>query len=304
MSDPPAILGAFWGGGVIDELPKSVSEFEEKFSTEAACAAFVRRLRFPEGFRCPRCAGAASWALHKRRLEECRQCGHQVSITAGTMFARTRKPLRLWFRVLADFLTDKRGTSALSVSRRHGLSYQTAWTWLHKIRSGMKRAGEKKLNDRVEADTMFRPKLGKLPIVLGAVEVRRPSSGRLRLGAQAGSQDLVEFLGKNVEPRTLVKTEAFPWIDRIREHRLLPYPWRAAKLPAIDNIFWLLHRQVMGTYHGGMSAKYWQAYLDEFVFRFNRRTSKNRWLLVLRAVQDGLKPVPTRRALVASTGAK
>ena len=141
--------------------------------------------------------------------------------------------------------------------------------------------------------------------MLGAIEVRRPGSGRLRLGAQAGSQDLVAFLGDNVAPLTMVKSEAFKWIDRIREeHHLIPYAWRAAKLPAIDNTFWLLYRQVMGTYHGGMSPKYWQAYLDEFVFRFNRRSSKNRWLLVLRAIQDGLRRVPTRREFVASTGAK
>ncbi|MBI3184177.1 MAG: transposase [Myxococcales bacterium] len=112
---------------VADSFPKNLVEFEEKFATEEACLSYVRRVRWPDGFRCPRagCAGRRSYPVAGGRREECAECGRQVSVTAGTVFHQTRKPLRLWFRAIWLFVTSKRGVSAkcsahASTPRRDG----------------------------------------------------------------------------------------------------------------------------------------------------------------------------------------
>lgn len=287
---------------MVDELPRTMAEFEEKFSNEAACLEFVRRLKWPNGFVCPKCAGTQSWKMKRPGYEQCSRCRHQTSVRAQTMFARSRRPLKLWFRVLADFLTDKRGASALCISRRHGLRYATVWTWLHKVRSTMDREGRQPLVKRVEADVMV-PSLGgpDLPLGIGAVEkAEEGGCGRLRLGQLVQGDELPGFLARNLEKGTVVKMHAFPWAnDTFRlESGLTPYTFRNAWLPAMNCVSHLVHRQMLGTYHGAAQGKHWKAYCDEFVFRFNRRTSENRWLLVGRALEGGIRRVPTYRELV------
>src|SRR5512140_393249 len=125
----------------ICDLPSTHLAFEQRFSTEVACIEYLRRQRWPNGFHCPRCAGRRAWALRSRALDQCASCGHQVSLTAVTVFHGTRKPLVLWFRVIGQFLVSKSGCSAVDVSRQHGLKYETAWTWLHKLRSCMSQFG-------------------------------------------------------------------------------------------------------------------------------------------------------------------
>ena len=88
-------------------------------------------------------------------MDQCASCGHQVSLTAGTVFQGTRKPLRLWFRVMAQFLTAKSGCSATDIARQHGLNYQTSWTWLHKLREGMNQFGRARLTGSVEVDESY-----------------------------------------------------------------------------------------------------------------------------------------------------
>jgi hypothetical protein len=166
----------------------------------------------------------------------------------------------------------------------------------------MDREGKNPLDDRVEADFMVLPPLnarGRLPTIIGAAERRCQGCGRLRLGQMEDRDEFVDFLGRNLERLTMVKMEKLDFVDEIRRrHGLLPFPFVAARLPAIDNAFQLLHRQVLGTYHGAISQKHLKAYLDEFVFRFNRRASRNRWLLVLRALQSAFQRVPTYPELV------
>src|SRR5437879_4302586 len=125
----------------MEEYPRNLREFDAQFATERACRDYLFRLRWPEGFRCPRCEGNQYWPVRSVLLE-CGKCGHQTSVTAGTIFQDTRKPLADWFRAMYWVTTQKNGASALGLQRVLGLgSYKTAWTWLHKLRRAMVRPG-------------------------------------------------------------------------------------------------------------------------------------------------------------------
>ena len=126
---------------MVEQYPGNLSEFEAWFDTEQACREYLFRLRWPEGFRCPRCECSHFWPV-RSVLMQCQQCGHQTSVTAGTIFQDTRKPLVDWFRAMYWLVSQKNGASALGLQRVLGLgSYKTAWTWLHKFRRAMVRPG-------------------------------------------------------------------------------------------------------------------------------------------------------------------
>ena len=171
-----------------EEYPRNLSEFEAWFATEQACRDYLFRLRWPEGFRCPRCDGRQYWPV---RTLECGKCGHQASVTAGTIFQDTRKPLVDWFRAMYWVTTQKNGASALGLQRVLGLgSYKTAWTWLHKLRRAMVRPGRDRLSGRVEVDETYlggleegargRQTDRKALIVIAAQE-DGPGIGRIRM---------------------------------------------------------------------------------------------------------------------------
>jgi hypothetical protein len=139
----------------VPEYPRNQAEFEAQFGTDDACRAYLVKLRWPDGFRCPRCGKGKSWLVRKRLLQ-CAACGRQTSIIAGTIFQDTHAPLTLWFRAMWSVTGSKAGTSALAVQRALGLgSYQTAWTWLHKLRRAMVRPGRDRLAGQVEVDETF-----------------------------------------------------------------------------------------------------------------------------------------------------
>ena len=129
----------------MEDYPRDQLEFESHFASEEACRDYLFALRWPEGFRCPRCGHERAWPVRKVWFE-CARCGRQTSVTAGTIFQDTRKPLRLWFRAMWTITTQKNGASALGLQRVLGLgSYQTAWTWMHKLRRAMVRPGRERL---------------------------------------------------------------------------------------------------------------------------------------------------------------
>jgi transposase-like protein/ribosomal protein L37E len=301
------------------DLPTTMFEFEERFGSEEACVAYLRQRRWPEGFVCPRCGGRRAWQLRTRALDECAACGHQVSLTAGTAFAGTRKPLRLWFRVMGELLFSKRGCSALELTRRFPLSYETAWTWLHKLRSCMDRSGGDPLSGSVEVDETYlggrddgeccgRSLAGKKMLVVGAVECRGEAIGRIRLRAipAATIAVLCGFIGANVVASSSIRTDGFCQYKPISrlgyEHVRIVVgdPKKASKLfPRVHRVFSLLDRWLLGTLHGSIRPSHLQRYLDEFVFRFNRRTASRRSLLFERLVGGLFRSVPTYAALTA-----
>src|SRR5208337_1732351 len=194
-----------------EEYPRNLTELEAAFASEEACRAYLARLRWPSGFRCPRCGAGQSWPV-RRVLLECAGCGCQTSVTAGTIFQDTRTPLPIWFRAMWWVTTQKNGASALGLQRVLGLkSYETAWTWLHKLRRAMVRPGRDLLTGRVEVDECYvggleeglpgRLNLQKALVVVAAQE-DGPGIGRIRMRQiiDASAESLVPFVQQSVAP--------------------------------------------------------------------------------------------------------
>jgi transposase-like protein len=300
------------------EFPQTLLEFEERFATEAACIEYVRGKKWPDGFRCAKCGGAESWPLKERKLEECRGCGHQESVTAGTMFHQTRKPLRLWFRAITLWVTSKRGLSAKEMSRQLGIHYETAWHWCHRLRACVGAAfGKEPLTGVVEVDETYlggtgdrahggRSLAGRKALIVGAVEVRGEGMGRARLeqSSAASAEKLQGFVARNVAPRAVATTDGLAAYNGLPEagighqqHVIGRNGKNAVKvLPRIHKLFSLFKRSVLGTFHGSISHKHLPAYLNEFEFRFNRRNSGSRWLLFDRVLEAAPAFIPPTMA--------
>jgi hypothetical protein len=208
-----------------EEYPRSIMELEMMFATEEACRAYLVRLRWPDGFRCPRCGGTETWPI-RAVLLQCTNCKYQASITAGTLFQDTRTPLTVWFRAMWWVTVQKNGASALGLQRILGLkSYETAWTWLHKFRRAMVRPGRELLGGRVEVDECYigapeeelrgRGSADKALVVV-AVEEDGSSIGRIRFRQipNASSASLNRFLQESVAPGSVVHTDGWKGIQK------------------------------------------------------------------------------------------
>ena len=204
-----------------EEYPHTLLEFEEVFRTEEACRAYLVRLRWPEGFRCPRCQHELAWETD-RELLECRACRAHVSVTAGTLFHRSHLPLTLWFRAMWAITNQKGGVSALGLQRALGLgSYRTAWTCLHKLRRAMVRPGREPLTCEVEVDEIFvggvekgggKRHLGRTKaLVAVAAEAKGRGMGRIRLHQipDASAESLGGFVRRTVAPGAVIITDGW-----------------------------------------------------------------------------------------------
>jgi transposase-like protein len=281
-----------------ENFPGGLAGFVSRYATEKACIRVLRRAKYPQGFRCPRCGHDRAWALDCRPLNECTRCGRQVSLTAGTVFHGTRRPLRLWFLAMFLFVSSKQGISAVELSRQLGVSIPTAWTWLHKLRGALGKRTRTLLEGLVETDeTMVggvdigRPGRGgpKKTLVGGAVEIP-PSDrgfGRTRLWVLANhrSETFGEGIDRSIAPSATVLSDGLRSYRAVgeREHHRFVQGRRLELghryLPGVHRVFSLLHRLLDGTYQGAASPKHLDAYLQEFEFRFNRRSARSRGLL-------------------------
>jgi transposase-like protein len=301
------------------DFPRNALEFDERFGSEEACQAYLLKQRWPEGFRCPSCGHNESWNLKRRRLLECRDCSRQVSLTAGTAFHGSRKPLRLWFKAMFLMTGTNTGISARSLRKQLGLgSYQTAWTWMHKLRRATIRPEREPLSGPVEADEAYvggvdrgtsGREIGTKSLVAVAVEVREDGAGRLRMAKveDASQESLDAFVKGNVVGGSQVKTDGWVGYNGLRKagyqhrRRVIRDPKRASRLfPHVHRAISLFKRRLLGTYQGAVRGKHLSAYLDEFVFRFNRRRSRLVTLPFKRlcAIASITAPL-TYRALVA-----
>jgi transposase-like protein/ribosomal protein L37AE/L43A len=300
------------------DYPKTLVELEGQFGTEQACREYLFALRWPEGFVCPKCRSKAKAWPTARGLWLCGSCRHQASVTAGTIFQDTRLPLTLWFRAIWFVTSQKNGVSALGVQRVLGLgSYQTAWAWLHKLRRAMVRPGREKLKGLVEVDETY---LGGLEegcdgrgtedktLVVVAVEAIENGIGRIRLRQvpDASRDSLQGFVEQAVEPDSTVRTDGWPGyvgLERRNYHHAVRVIGKGNRrrashiLPRVHRVISLLKRWLMGTHQGAVSHAHLDYYLDEFVFRFNRRTSASRGKLFYRLIQQAVQvePAPYRK---------
>jgi transposase-like protein len=271
-------------------FPKNALEFQRWFPTDEACAEYLFKSRWPEGFVCPRCAGTEFYWKRQRALTQCKQCGYQASVTAGTVLHRTRAPLMQWFMAAHRVATQTPGMSALQLQRQAGIvHYETAFNMLHKLRAAMYRPDRDKIRGIVEVDETYigGPEEGKRgrgaegkAIVVGAVETLTPTQRRdearvprlrLRVVPDVTARSLIGFIQDVVHEGSLIVT------DDLRSYRSLPdhgYQHLVADSKTgiihIHTIFGNLKAWLEGTHHG-VSAKHLQAYLNEFTFRFNRR---------------------------------
>jgi hypothetical protein len=293
----------------MEDFPRTLLEFERRFATDADCRAYLEQLRWPGGFRCDRCDCELGWRMGNG-LWLCRKCRRQVSVKAGTIFQDSRLPLTLWFRAMWYVTSQKNGASAKNVQRLLGLrSYQTAWAWLHKLRRAMVRPGRDQLSGLVEVDESYiggiesdaiGRKIGHKSLVVIAAEVDGKRIGRIRLrrlkDASAGS--LRAFVEDSIRLGSVVQTDGWrgymPVLHVGYKHQVLKTDKKAEQwiLPRVHRISALLQRWLLGTHQGAVEPAHLQYYLDEFTFRFNRRTSHSRGKLFYRLVQQAVEVDP------------
>jgi transposase-like protein len=304
----------------VPDYPKTLLEFQQFFPDEVACAHHLERIRWPDGFGCLACGLLGDpWRLLSRpRVLECRHCGYQTSLTAGTVMHGSRLPLHVWFWAAYLVTTQTPGMSALQFQRQLGLGrYETAFQMLHKLRTAMVRPERDGIGGEwpVELDEKWvggatqgegRGRHHKT-LVVGAVEVRPRAkapgpdpnlptgqakaqhkgghgrgviAGRLRLQVVPGRgrKELEPFVLAAVAPGSVVRTDGWTGYDNLTklgyQHDPLAIQGDQAKteahLPMIHIVFGNLDAWLLGCHHG-VSPKHLQAYLNEFVLRFNRR---------------------------------
>lgn len=267
------------------------------FPDEDACVAYLAACRWPDGFRCPECGNDAAFELPRRRLWQCKSCGHQTSVTAGTVMHRTRTPLITWFWAAFWMTAHKPGLSALQLQHMLGLGrYETAWLILHKLRRAMVDANREPLKCTVEIDETFigGEQLGlrggrqlagrKALLVAVAVEVRGKGSGRVRAEVipDATVPTLSRFIVRNIEQGSSVLSDGHRGSQgkdcvAAQAYTHLPRTQESFRLAGTEDLVPHAHRAIsqlkawlLGT-HRGVGADQLPVYLDEFVFRWNRR---------------------------------
>lgn len=316
MKDPPP-------------YPADLTQFRSWFATDEACLDYLDTLRFGDGFQCPYCPSDKGWKTSSGRWS-CGGCGSKVSPTAATIFAGTRLPLTVWFAAAWEMLASKNGISALELQRNLGIhSYQTAWSICHKYRSAMNDPKRKKLSGLVEMDESMiggvlpggGPGRGSANKVLIGIAVekeiydpvrKRWRAGRARVERlpNANAKTLGSFANRNVELSATVETDG--WLAYRKalvgyhQHHAFPVAGSGKQahqvLPAVHRVAALFKRFWLGTLQGSMGDRLFDAYLSEFVFRFNRRKSKSRGLLWFRLMNLAVASPPKPYRELAGKG--
>jgi transposase-like protein len=298
---------------VTEDYPADQLAFDERFSSEAACRQYLEQLRWPEGFVCPRCQQRKTWREARGR-QLCAHCLYPVSATAGTIFQDTRKPLRLWLRAAWYVTGQKHGASALGLQRVLGLgSYVTAWSWLHKLRRAMIRPGREALSGKVEVDETYVGGLAegkrgrgaeRKALVVIAAEEDGPGMGRIRMSrvVDASAPSLEGFVQSVVAKGSRVHTDGWDGyaglaaLGYTHEVSVLQGQGKSAPtrlLPRVHRVAALLKRWLLGTHQGAVRPDHLDYYLDEFTFRFNRRTSRSRGKLFYRLIEQAVQVEPS-----------
>ena len=290
---------------------RTLAEFEQRFATEGACRAYLSRLRWPTGFCCPQCTTSGSWTT-TRCLLMCRRCGYQASVTAGTIFHRTRLPLQDWFRAMWWMTDQKHRLSALGLQRLLGFgSYRTAWLWLQKLRRALVLPDWDRLGSQVEVDEIHMGNIGagggrrhleSKALVVIAAQIDGKGIGRIRLRRipAASPTHLITFVKHVVEPGSIVITDGWKAYAGLKQEGFKHRPrsinargkTASALLPRVHQVAILLKRWLSGTHQIALPREQLDSYLDEFTFRFNRRTSRDRWKLFNKLVAQAVTIEP------------
>jgi hypothetical protein len=293
------------------DFPTTLPEFQQVFPNDEACAQYLEHVRWPKGFTCRTCGNVGEpWRFSTRPavVLRCRECNTNNSLTAGTVMAKTRTPLSTWFWAAYLVTTQTPGQSALQFQRQLGISrYETAFQILHKLRAGMVRPERDRIGGEyaVEVDEAFVEGKHNKTIVIGAVEVRPRKdaeqraarygqnheggiplkkliyAGRLRLLAipRRNAGNLVGFVNRNVQKGSRIRTDEAKGYHSLPGFEFAHEPLKVCgdpekiegHLPMIHLVFSNLKTWLLGTHHGRVESQHLQAYLNEYVYRFNRR---------------------------------
>lgn len=293
------------------DFPKTATEFEERFATEEACRGYWIMARWGGEPACARCHSKRVWTIRDGTAFECAECGHQTSLTAGTLLEKTRKPLKVWFRAIFEISTRRTGISAMDLMRIMGFgSYKTAWTWLHKIRAAMVRSDSEPMGPFVQIDEALVGGKGSphKELVLVAAE----ANGRVRL-AHADNNDTATcacFVSGQIDSEAHVATDGHAGYNAQslgkRPHEaIIQTKAERREQDAVQACHWtvsLLKRWLLGTHAGAVSDKHLQAYLDEFAFRHNRRKTKGTVRIAARVIESLVgRPPRTMRKIIDET---
>jgi transposase-like protein len=286
------------------------------FPGDTACTAYLTQVRWSGGFICPSCRVASKpWVESRGRLE-CSVCHHQTSVSAGTIFDKTRTPLTTWFEAAWHVSAAKNGMSAKTLERTIGTSYEVAWIMLQRFRVAMVNTERKQLSGNVEVDEAYvhgeqrdgkRGRGTTKRIVAIAVEMKQPKGfGRVRMRhvPDASGNSLLPFVRDVVAPGSVVRTDGWKSYNRLpdygytREIALLSSSGDPAhvSMPGVHRISSLLKRWLLGTHQGSVLPSHLQSYLEEFTFRFNRRTSRSRGLVFRRLLEQAVITGPVTKA--------
>jgi transposase-like protein len=303
---------------IVEDFPKNQTEFDRRFCDESACIEYLYQLRWPGGFSCSKCGHTEYWKSG-RGLFICRACEHNQSVTAGTIFHSTKKPLTDWFKALWWFSTRKSGVNAINLQDLLGLgSYTTAWKWLQKLRSCTICSTREKLSGSIEADEFYlggehsgkrgRGSEHKCAVAI-AVERKGHKLGRLRMQViqRCSSNELIPFATTNIASGSTVTTDGWKGYAGLEEngfdHKKVLQSKTDDKnsiLPGVHLVVSLVKRLILGTFQGRFEGKYLQRYLDEYVFRFNRRTTKSVGKRFWRIIQQAVASPPLTEVQIAS----
>lgn len=305
---------------MFEDFPKNELEFDRRFRHEQACLDYLFDLRWPDGFVCPDCGHRHYWKS-ARELFLCRQCEKQISVTAGTIFHGAKKPLTVWFKALWWFSTRKSGVNAVALQQLLGFgSYRTAWCWLQKLRTCTIFPDRQPLSGKIEADEFYlggersgkrgRGADHKCKVAV-AVERQGKKLGRLRMQVidDCSSSQLLPFVKGNVSSGSKVSTDGWKGYNGLEKdfvhHRVLSAQSdnKESVLPGVHLVVSLVKRVILGTFQGRFDPEYLQRYLDEYVFRFNRRTCKSPGKRFWRIMQQAvfLQPLANRQLRLGPT---
>ncbi|MFQ5685757.1 MAG: IS1595 family transposase [Candidatus Scalindua sp.] len=297
--------------GDTGDYPKDILEFEKCFATEEACREYLYQVRWPNGFICTRCNHREFWIM-QNGLYRCKRCKSRASVTAGTIIQDTRIPLRVWFRAIWQVVSQKHGISALGLQQILGVNrYETIWTMLHKLRIATVHPGRDRLIGPVQVDETWRPTSWKTrprrgsegkALVLVAVEDKGKHIGRIRLhkAKDASGNSLIPVVEDSVQPDSEVHTDGWNGYSQLSssgyKHRIIRKTADVGEnlLPLANRVVALLKRWLQGTHQGAPRSSHLDYYLDEIVFRFNRRTSRLRGMLFYRLIQQAVNIGPVK----------
>ena len=290
------------------DFPKTATAFEARFATEEDCRAYWIEARWGGTPSCARCNSTRVWTIREGTTFECADCGHQTSLTSGTLLEKTHKPLKVWFRAIFEISTRRTGISAKDLQRIMGFgSYKTAWSWLHKLRAAMVRSHSEPLGPFVQVDEALVGGKGgpHKELVLVAAE----AGARVRL-AHVESNDketLKRFADGQIAADAHVATDGHAGYDakslgqRHHEAAVQTKAERREK-DVVQGCHWtvsLLKRWLIGTHAGAVRAKHLQAYLDEFAFRHNRRKTIGVGRIAARVIESLVaRPPMTMRQII------